>query len=207
MALTESRERTRILDRGTFRCPRERAPRRYAVVAVRPWHTIGSFAVFPGREACRFVECEGCHSTFDVVVLARPHTHLEDTLTTALRRATATILSGGRSVDASMQRAAVIVVQRHAAVPYSATDLSEDLASSAADPDADLAELTALSARLSTQNRTTFVDALVQLVAHERPVCTQRLERLADVVDSLGIDRDDVTAAMRRRRVPARLAV
>ena len=206
MTITESRERTRILDRGTFRCPRERAPRRYVVVAVRPWYALGHVAVFPGRERCRFVECQGCHSTFDVVVLAHPHTHLEDTLTAALRRATAMVL-GGETVDASMHRAAVIVVQRHAAVPYSAIDLAEDVASSAADPDAELAELSALSPRLSAQNRTTFVDALVQFIAHERPVCTERLARLAQVVDSLGIDRDDVSAAMRRRRVRARLAV
>jgi len=207
MFLTESRERTRILDRGTFRCPRESALRRYVVIAVRPWHTIGSIAVFPGAERCRFVECEGCHSTFDVVALAHPHTHLEDTLTVALRRATATILTGGRSFDASLQRAAVIVVQRHAAVPYSAKDLAVDLAASAAEPDADLAELASLAPRLSVQQRVAFVDALVQLIAYDRPVCTQRLTRLADVVDAIGIARGDVTDAMRRRRIQARLAV
>lgn len=207
MILSESRERARILDRGTFRCPRESAPRRYIVIAVRPWYTIGSVSVFPGAERCRFVECEGCHSTFDVVVLARPHTHLEDTLTVALRRAATTILAGGGSIDASLQRAAVITVQRHAAIPYSASDLAGDLASSIEDGDADLDELTALAPRLSSQNRTTFVDALVQLIAHERPVSKQRLLRLAEVVDAVGIAREDVTEAMRRRRVQARLAV
>ncbi len=207
MNLTESRERTRILDRGTFRCPRESAPRRYVVVAVRPWFTVASVAVLPGAERCRFVECLSCHSTFDVVALAHPHTHLEDTLTVALRRATTTILAGGDPIEASMQRAAVIVVQRHAAIPYSAGDLAGDLASSVEDPDADLAELAALAPRLSPQNRTTFVDALVQLIAHERPVSKQRLIRLADVVDAIGIAREDVTEAMARRRVQARLAV
>jgi hypothetical protein len=207
MILSESRERTRILDRGTFRCPRESAPRRYVVVAVRPWFTLASVAVFPGAERCRFVECQGCHSTFDVVVLAHPHTHLEDTLTVALRRATTTILAGGGSIDASLQRAAVIAVQRHASVPYSATDLAGDLASSLADAEADIDALADLAPRLSTQNRTTFVDALVQLIAHERPVSRQRLMRLAEVVDVVGIAREDVTDAMRRRRVQARLAV
>ncbi len=207
MNLSESRERIRILDRGTFRCPRERAPRRYVVIAVRPWHTLASVAVLPGRERCRFVECQGCHSTFDVVALARPHTHLEDTLTAALRRATAVILDGGRAVDEQLRRGAIIVVQRHAAVPYSAADLDTDLAATAEDPDADLEALVALAPRLSSANRTTFIDAVVQLIAHEQPVCTQRLGRLADVVDSLGIARSEVTDAMRRRRVQARLAV
>lgn len=207
MNLSESRERTRILDRGTFRCPRERAPRRYVVIAVRPWHTLASVAVFPGRERCRFVECQGCHSTFDVVALDRPHTHLEDTLTKALRRATAAILDGGRAIDESMRRAAIIVVQRHAAVPYSAADLDTDLAATTEDPDGDLAALAAMAPRLSSANRRTFVDAVVQLIAHERPVCTDRLGRLAEVVDSLGIARSEVTDAMRRRRVQARLAV
>lgn len=207
MHLTESRERHRILDRGTFRCPREGAPRRYVMVAVRPWYTVASVAVFPGAERCRFVECQGCHSTFDVIVLAHPHTHLEDTLTVALRRATTTILAGGDSIDRSLQRAAVIAVQRHAAIPYSASDLAGDLASSLEDADADLVALADLAPRLSIQNRTTFVDALVQLVAHERPVDRQRLLRLAEVVDVVGIAREDVTEAMRRRRVQARLAV
>lgn len=207
MILSESRERTRILDRGTFRCPRESTPRRYLLVAVRPWYTVASVAVFPGAERCRFVECQGCNSTFDVVVLAHPHTHLEDTLTMALRRATTTILAGGDSIEASLQRAAVIAVQRHAAIPYSASDLAHDLASSMQDPDADLDALADLAPRLSAQNRRTFVDALVQLIAHERPVSRQRLLRLADVVDVVGIAREDVTESMRRRRVQARLAV
>lgn len=207
MILSESRERTRILDRGIFRCPRESTPRRYLLVAVRPWYTIASVAVFPGAERCRFVECQSCHSTFDVIALAHPHTHLEDTLTVALRRAAASLLAGDGTIDASLQRAAVITVQRHAAIPYSASDLARDLAASMRDPDADLDALADLAPRLSAQNRTTFVDALVQLIAHEQPVSRQRLLRLADVVDMVGIAREDVTESMRRRRVQARLAV
>ncbi len=200
MVLLGARSRTSTLGSGTFRCPREAGTRRYELRCVRRWLAIHAMTVVPLQEVTRYVECQSCASTFEPSVLALPRGAVaEDMLTRALRRAAAAVLSSGPLTDDG-RREAVIVLQRHASVPYGMRDLCSDL-DHATEAQLD-AELRELSPVLNDHGRRGVLDAGVQLAVSEPSALAARIEALRRVADDLAIPSDRLRAALDRLAQP-----
>lgn len=192
MHVMGSRTRTRTRGAGTFRCPRERATRRYDAKVVQRWLAVGAVPVIRRDEIGGFIECHGCGSTFDMDVLARrDDAPVEDMLTRTLRR-TVSALLGQRELTAEDRREAVIVLQRYATVPYGSHDLRRDL--DAADPDHLDADLRALAPSLNDRGRTAILDAGIQLARPAGRTDPTRLASLERVAELLAIPTERIAA-------------
>ncbi len=187
MILMDRRVRTRTLDTGIFRCPRESGNRHYRLNAVRRWLFAGPVPLLRLGELGRYVECQSCASTFEPAILTTSsETPTEDVLTRALRYAVGLLLSAEDTLSADYRREAVIVVQHYANVPYNSQDLQHDLRHPA-----DLqAHLTDLAASLNEHGRTVVRDATVELATQGDAATEARVEALQNVADAIVIPTD-----------------
>ena len=120
-------ERSRVVDRVTFVCPRCGVDRDGAELMLQRWfHALG-VPVIPLAHLDPVIECAVCEHRSDIGVLDIPTaTELSNYLEDAMRRAVTAIVRAGGCDDEATRRAAVEVL-RAAGHDYDDGSLGDDL--------------------------------------------------------------------------------
>ena len=176
--------RNKVLDTGTFFCPREGGDRHYEHKMAKRWFTLFWIPLIPLNELGDYVECTSCKGTYYPEALkAKTSAEIEDVATTAIRHVVVSMLLADGHVAPQERDAALQVVARFASRPYGIADLDSDIANLDRSKLRD--SLEELGAILNEHGKESVLTAAVYLAGSDGSVEQSELEKVHEIGSSL----------------------
>lgn len=191
--------RYKTLGTGTFHCPHEGADREFHRRQARRWFTLFFIPVIPLRVLGEFIECTGCGSAYDEVVLKMPTAaSMMDNLANAMRYAVVAIVTADGEVTDEERRRALEIMERFSDTPYTRQELAADLR------DLDVADLSAaferVAGQLNEHGKEELVTACVDLSAADGTIDDVELAEIRTAAGALGMSRAHVRGVIAEAR-------